>query len=195
MKLEDIINLANQNNGYLTPELVKNNQIYSSYIHRLVIAEELYKVERGIYITRQGIEDEYYINNLKYTNIVYSGDTAIFLNGLSNKQSPEKEVSIAYGMNIPKLEGYTIKQSRKNTFYLGITMIETPFGNKVRCYDKERCICDLFIRPDNYDYEDRVYAINAYKNDYLNFDKLYEYAKKLGVLDKVKSVFEVVAWN
>lgn len=47
MKLEDIINLANQNNGYLTPELIKNNEIYTSYIHRLVIAEELYKVERG----------------------------------------------------------------------------------------------------------------------------------------------------
>jgi len=195
MKLEDIIKIANQNNGYLTPELIKKNSIYTSYIHRLVVSGELFKVERGIYITKQGIEDEYYINNLKYSNIVYSGDTAIFLNGLSNKQSPEKEVSIAREMNTPNLVGYTIKQSRKDTFYLGITMVETPFGNKVRCYDKERCICDLFIRPDNYDYEDRVYAINTYKNEYLNFDKLYNYADKLGVLEKVKSVFEVIAWN
>ncbi len=195
MKLEGIIKLANQNNGYLTPNLIKENGIYTSYIHRLVISEDLFKVERGIYITKQGIEDEYYINNLKYSNIVYSGDTAIFLNGLSNKQSPEKEVSIAYGVNIPKLGEYTIKQTRKDTFYLGITMVETPFGNKVRCYDKERCICDLFIRPDNYDYEDRVYAINTYKKEYLNLDKLYDYASKLGIIEKVKNVFEVVAWN
>ena len=195
MRLEDIIELANLNNGYLTPKLIKDNGIYTSYIHRLVDAGELFRVERGIYITKNGVEDEFYINNLKYSNIVYSGDAAIFLNGLSNKQSPEKEVSISRGMNIPKLEGYTIKQSRKDTFYLGITMVETPFGNKVRCYDKERCICDLFIRPDNYDYEDRIYAINTYKNEYLNFDKLYNYARILGVLDKVKSVFEVVAWN
>ena len=195
MRLEDIIELANLNNGYLTPKLIKDNGIYTSYIHRLVDAGELFRVERGIYITKNGVEDEFYINNLKYSNIVYSGDAAIFLNGLSNKQSPEKEVSISRGMNIPKLEGYTIKQSRKDTFYLGITMVETPFGNKVRCYDKERCICDLFIRPDNYDYEDRVYAINTYKNEYLNFDKLYNYASILGVLDKVKSVYEVVAWN
>ena len=195
MRLEDIIELANLNNGYLTPKLIKDNGIYTSYIHRLVDAGELFRVERGIYITKNGVEDEFYINNLKYTNIVYSGVTAIFLNGLSNMQSPEKEVSISRGMNIPKLEGYTIKQSRKDTFYLGITMVETPFGNKVRCYDKERCICDLFIRPDNYDYEDRVYAINTYKNEYLNFDKLYNYASILGVLDKVKSVYEVVAWN
>ena len=195
MKLENIIAIANLNNGYLTPKLIKENGIYTSYIRRLLNVGELFRVERGIYITKQGVEDEFYINNIKYTNIVYSGDTAIFLNGLSNKQSPEKEVSIARGMGIPKLDGYTIKQSRKDTFYLGITMVETPFGNKVRCYDKERCICDLFIRPDNYDYEDRVYAINTYKNEYLNFDKLYNYARILGVLDKVKSVFEVVAWN
>ena len=195
MRLEDIIELANLNNGYLTPKLIKDNGIYTSYIHRLVDAGELFRVERGIYITKNGVEDEFYINNLKYTNIVYSGVTAIFLNGLSNMQSPEKEVSISPGINIPKLEGYTIKQSRKDTFYLGITMVETPFGNKVRCYDKERCICDLCIRPDNYDYEDRVYAINTYKNEYLNFDKLYNYASILGVLDKVKSVYEVVAWN
>jgi len=44
IKLEDIINLANQNNGYLTPELIKNNEIYTLYIHRFVIAEELYKI-------------------------------------------------------------------------------------------------------------------------------------------------------
>ena len=195
MKLEEIIKLANQNNGYLTPQLIKENGIYTSYIHRLVIEKELFKVERGIYITKQGVEDEFYINNLKYTNIVYSGDTAIFLNGLSNKQHPEKEVSIARGMNTPKLEGYTIRQSRKDTFNLGIIIVETPFGNKVRCYDKERCICDLFMRPDNYDYEDRIYAINTYKNAYLNFDKLYYYANKLGILEKVKTVFEVIGWN
>ena len=195
MKLDNIIAIANLNNGYLTPKLIKENGIYTSYIHRLLNVGELFRVERGIYITKQGVEDEFYINNIKYTKIVYSGDTAIFLNGLSNKQSLEKEVSIARGMGIPKLDGYTIKQSRKDTFYLGITMVETPFGNKVRCYDKERCICDLFLRPDNYDYEDRVYAINTYKNVYLNFDKLYNYARILGVLDKVKSVFEVVAWN
>ena len=195
MKLDNIIAIANLNNGYLTPKLIKENGIYTSYIHRLLNVGELFRVERGIYITKQGVEDEFYINNIKYTKIVYSGDTAIFLNGLSNKQSLEKEVSIARGMGIPKLDGYTIKQSRKDTFYLGITMVETPFGNKVRCYDKERCICDLFLRPDNYDYEDRVYAINTYKNVYLNFDKLYNYARILGVLDKVKSVFEVVAWS
>ena len=55
MKLEGIIKLANQNNGYLTPNLIKENGIYTSYIHRLVISEDLFKVERGIYITKQGI--------------------------------------------------------------------------------------------------------------------------------------------
>ena len=99
-----------------------------------------------------------------------------------------------YGTHVPKIDGVVIRQSRSRHFCLRITEIETAFGNKVICYNKERCICDLFIRPNNYDYEDRVYAIEEYKTNYLNFDKLYEYAKLLGVYKIVKSVFEVVGW-
>ena len=195
MRIEEIINIANSNNGYLTPQIIKQNKIEYTYISRLLKKNILIKVASGVYITDQGVEDVFYINSVRFSKLVYSGDTAIFLNGLSNKQYPDYEATVPYGANFPKVEGFVIKQSRKESFYLGIVEIETPFGNKVRCYDKERCICDLFIRPDNYDYEDRVYAINTYKNNCLKFDKLYDYAKKLGVYEKVKNVFEVVGWN
>ncbi len=195
MKQEEIIKIANQNNGYLTPNIIKSNNIDSSYISRLVKKGMLTKIASGIYITDYGVEDVFYINSVRFSKIVYSGDAAIFLNGLSNKQYPEMEASIPYGTFFPKIEGFTIKQTRKDTFYLGISDVQTPFGNVVRCYDKERCICDLFIRADYYDYEDRVYAINEYKNRYLNFDKLYDYAEKLGVIKEVRNVFEVIGWN
>ena len=195
MTEKDILDISNNNNGYLYSDLLKQYNIDSSYISRLAKKGEITKVAPGIYITKKTIEDEFYINSIRYSKIVYSGDTAIFLNGLSNKQFPELEASIPYGTHIPKIEGFIVRQSRSQNFSLGIAEIETPFGNKVRCYDKERCICDLFIRPDNYDYEDRVYAIKEYKNNYLNFDKLYEYAKILGVYEIVRSVFEVVGWN
>ena len=75
----------------------------------------------------------------------------MFLNNLSNKQSPIREFTIPYGTNVPKIEGYNVKYDRKDSFDLGVEEIETPLGNKVRCYNKERCICDLFIRSDYYD--------------------------------------------
>lgn len=195
MKKEDIIDIANDNNGYIYSRLVKENNIPTSLISRLEKEGFLTKLSRGVYITRQGVEDELFILSLTYSRIVYSGETALFLNGLSHKQSPIYEYSIPYGTFAPKIDGFNIKYSRKKTFATGITEVETSFGNKVRCYDKERCICDLFIRPDYYDYEDRVYAINEYKNNYINLKKLYEYAKELNVYDEVRNVFEVIGWN
>ncbi len=195
MNKQEVLNIANENNGYIFSDIVKKNNIPTSLITRLVKNGQLEKIDRGIYISKNGVEDELFINSIKYSRIVYSGETALFLNGLSNKQTPIYEYSIPYGTNKPFIEGYKVRYSRKKTFYLGIIEIETPFGNKVRSYDKERCICDLFVHMDDFDYEDRVFAINEYKNKYLDFKKLYDYANKLGVYEKVSNVFEVIGWN
>jgi predicted transcriptional regulator of viral defense system len=195
MTKQDVVDIANKNNGYLYSKVIKENDIPTSYIVRLVKEGVLAKVARGVYVSEAGVEDELFINSIKYNRIIYSGETALFLNGLSNKQTFSREFSIPFGTHVPVINGYAVKYSRKKTFSLGSTEVKTPFGNKVRCYDKERCICDLFIRPDDYDYEDRVYAINEYKSKYLDFKKLYEYARQLGVYQKVQNVFEVIGWN
>ena len=195
MKLEDIIKLADENNGYLYGTLIKKNHIPRTYISRLFEKGVLHRVASGIYISDRGIEDGFYTQHLRFSNLVYSGDTALFLNGLSNRQSPDYEASFPYGTTAPKIEGFRVRQSRKATFELGIAEIETPFGNLVKAYDKERCICDLFLRPDEYDVEERAFAINEYRARFLNLEKLYAYAKQLNVYREVKNVFEVLAWK
>lgn len=191
---DDILKLASENNGYIYSELIKQNNIKTIYISRLVLEGKLKKVARGIYITKDGIEDDLFILSLQYKKMVYCGETALFLNQLSNKQFPTYEALFPYGYN-NKVDRVKMRYTRKESYSIGIDNIKTMFGNLVKSYDKERCICDLFINPDKYDYEDRVYAINEYKNNYLNFDKLYSYAKQLGVYDEVKNVFEVIGWN
>lgn len=195
MNKEKVMEIVNENNGYLYSSIIKNNKIPTIYISRLVAENKLYKVARGVYISELGIIDDYFINSLIYSKIIYSGESALFLNNLSNKQYSNNEISIPYGSSSPKINGYKVVVSRKNTINIGITTVETSYGNKVKSYDKERCICDLFVRQTHYDYEDRVFAINEYKNKYLNLKKLYEYAKVLNVYDEVKNVFEVISWN
>ena len=195
MKSEDIIKLANEHNGYLYGAIIKEHRIPRTYVCRLHKQGKLHRVASGIYITENGVEDVFFIQRLRFGNLVFSGDTALFLNGLSNRQSPDYEASFPYGTSLPKIEGFRIRQSRKASFALGVTEVETPFGNFVKAYDRERCICDLFLRPDEYDAEERAFAIGEYKLRFLNLDKLYAYAKQLGVFEKVKNVFEVVVWN
>lgn len=195
MKKEDIIKISNENNGYLYSDIIKKNRIDTIYISRLAKEGMLSKVARGIYITKNGVEDYYFINCILYSKIVFSGESALYLNNLSNKQYVNNEVTIPYGSSSPKIKNCKVVVSRKSDFSVGIINVDSPFGNKIRTYDKERCICDLFIRPDFYDFEQRAFAINEYKKNYLNIKKLYEYAKILKVYNEVKNVFEVIGWN
>lgn len=190
MDKNNIIEIANKNNGYLYKDLIKEYGIDTIYITRLVKENKLTKVSRGIYITDQGVSDFMYIMHLKYSNLIFSGETALYLNGLSKKREPNYEAFVPYGTNIQKIDSLSIKYTRKDTFDLGAELIDTAFRNKVKCYNRERCICDLFVRSNIYTIEDKAYAITTYKKKYLNLEKLYEYATELGVLDLVKKEFE-----
>lgn len=188
-----ILEIANKNNGYINREIINEYNIPSIYLSRLVKDGKLKRIHRGIYILSGYAEDEFYIYSSLYSKLVYSKETALYLNNLSNRQFTGYYVTFPYGTNLPKINNFVVEQTRKKTYDLGIEYIETPYGNKVRCYNKERCICDLFINE--YDFEDKIYAINKYKNNYLDFEKLYDYANQLGILEKVKNIFEVIGWN
>lgn len=192
---DKVIVLAGQNKGYINSKILKEHGIPNVYLTRLVKDKRLEKVCKGIYVIPDTVVDQFYIYALKYRHIVYSGETALFLNGLSSKQSSPVEITLPYGVNVPRIDGVTVIVSRSDNVGLGVTLLETPFGNEVRSYDMERSICDLFIRPDHYDAEDRNFAIKEYSRHNLNLEKLYNYAKQLKVYEKIKNVFEVISWN
>lgn len=195
MDKDEVCLLAKQHHGYLYTKILKEYGIPSVYLTRLVREKRLEKAYKGIYVTPETVVDMYFVYSLKYPNIVYSGETSLFLNGLSSKQSVGMEITLPYGVNVPKIDGAKIIVSRKSNVRLGISVLETPFGNEVKSYDRERSICDLFLRTDHYDSEDMNYAIREYTRSYLDFEKLYAYAKHLNVYEKVKNVFEVISWN
>ena len=75
---------------------------------------------------------------------------------------------------------------------MGLTEIETPYGNKVRVYDIERCICDIIRSRNRMDLEHIKYSIRSYiKRKDKNINKLSEYAEKLGVKEEVMNYIEI----
>ncbi|MFA6843176.1 MAG: type IV toxin-antitoxin system AbiEi family antitoxin domain-containing protein [Bacilli bacterium] len=191
-----ILEIAKQNNGYVTRKKLTENNIPTINLTRLVKEGQLIRVYKGIYLLKGYIEDMFYIYNEVYSKIVYTRETALYLNGMSNRQFTYYSAALPFNTTTPKIKNFKFFKTRKETFNLGIEQVRTSYGNLVRCYDKERCICDLFIYDDyDYDYEDRVYAINEYINNYLDLEKLYRYARRLNIYSKVKSVFEVIGWN
>lgn len=183
-----------QRNGYILAKDLKENNIPSVYLTRLERMNEITKVHRGIYVLNDVVEDQLYIKALTYSDLIFTNRTALYLNELSNRQLTEIDVAFPFGRNTT-CYGLNSFISRKEIVYnTGITEVLTPSGNLVKCYDKERCICNLFMY-NVFDEEEKAYAILEYKRKYLNLDKLYEYAKILGCYYQIKNIFEVIIWD
>lgn len=188
-----IINL--NKNGYIFTKVLKDNNIPTVYLTRLCKKGLIKKVTSGVYILSDYIEDEFYINYLKNKDLIYTNNTALYLQELTPKQFENYQVNFLYGKNVSNVKNLDYKVLRNKSIYeLGKEFVLTPMGNLVPCYDKERSICNIFML-DFCDEEVKAFAIKEYKNKYLNINKLYDYAKKLNVYDDVKNIFEVLLWD
>ena len=66
-------------------------------------------------------------------------------------------------------------------------------GNKVKCYNLERTIIDIIISNKTLDTESRNKAVReCIKSKNFDYDLMLEYAKKMKVYDKIKTIMDVV---
>ena len=131
----------------------------------------------------------------KSKNAIYSNMTALYLHGFSNRIPIKYDITINNGYN-----GSLQKQSNVNLFYtkrelleLGVIDYKLESGNVIKVYDLEKTICDIIRNKKKIDAEIFNRAIREYyysKNK--NTLKLYEYAKKMNIYEKVRNTFEVL---
>lgn len=187
---ETIINYMKNNKGYITNKAVKDMGIPTIYLTRMVKNNELNKVKRGIYVLPHVFEDELYTYYLKYQKIIYTGNTALVLNGMSNRSLRRIECNVLYNYNTHRIMEIDVYRVNEMVYNLGKVFIETDFGNMVPTYDKERVLCDIFAH-DYLDSEALNYAIKSARSNKIDYEKLYEYAIKLNVYQKIKLLLEL----
>lgn len=188
--IKTIIDYMEKNNGYITNKAVKGMGIPTVYLTRMVNKKQVNKVDRGIYVLPTIFEDELYTYYLRYQKIIYSGNTALVLNGMSNRSLRDIEANVTYNYNTHRITEIDVFRVNDTVYNLGKVFIETEFGNQVPTYDKERVLCDIFIQ-DNLDSEALNYAIKSARSKKINYEKLYEYAIKLNVYEKIKLLLEL----
>lgn len=188
---EKLKNILNDNNGYVTTKLLEANGIKKQYIPSFIEKNLLKKIAHGIYINPEIIEDEYYILQLRYKDIVFSYNTAFHLLGLSER--------VPYNLDVTTIQGKKMMSDAKvhyvvrNKFNMGIIEVESPYGNPIKIYNAERCICDMLKNPDQYEIELYNKIINNYfKGKGKNLILLDEYAKYFNVYEKLSNIMEVL---
>lgn len=109
---------------------------------------------------------------------------------MSNTSIREIEANIPFNYNPHRIENIKIKRVNSKLYNLGKTFLKTSFGNLVPTYDKERVICDIYAKND-LDLESVSFAINKAISTGIDYEKLYEYSKQIGVYEQVKYIWEI----
>ena len=196
MKINSVILEAiKKNNNIITTEQVVKLG-FSRYLLAKYEKEGLLDRERqGVYILPDAVHDDMYTLMLRSNKIVFSHDTALFLNGLSERTPFVHSVTISNNTRVSKVvrEECVCYYVKPELYELGMTVRKTTFGNEVRCYDAERTICDLLRSRNRVDEETVISAIKNYAaSSSKNLNLLGEYASKFGVDKTLKRYMEVL---
>ncbi len=193
-------------NSIILEEIKKNNNMittaqavelgFSRYLLSKYEKEGLLERERqGVYILPDSVHDDMYTLMLRSRKIIFSHDTALFLNGLSERTPFVHSVTIPNNTRVSKVirEECTCYYVKPELHQIGAITRKTTLGNVVRCYNAERTICDLLRSRNRLDEET---VISAIKNYAASSDKdlnlLAVYASQFGVDRELKRYMEVL---
>ena len=163
----------------------------TNYVREGVLA----RCGHGYYTMPDTVEDDMYLVMLRSKHIVFSHETALFLNGLSDRTPFIHAVTIPSTAAIPpSIKGmckcYYVNPELHD---LGLTEKKTTLGNIVRCYDPERTICDIIRSRSRMDEETVIAAIKNYGAcKEKNLNNLGKYAEQFRVSKEVRRYMEVV---
>ena len=149
----------------------------------------------GYYTMPDAIEDDMYLVMLRSKHIIFSHETALFLNGISERTPFVHSVTIPSNAAIPssikdQCKCYYVKAELHE---IGLTEKETTFGNLVRCYNTERTICDILKKRNRMDEETVIAAIKNYsKLKDKNLHNLGKYAELFNITERVRQYMEVL---
>lgn len=155
----------------------------------------LQRIRRGVYILADSTHDDLYTVSLISNNLVFSHETALFLNGLSDRTPFMHSITIPTKTTIPQSlkDECAFYYIKPELYSVGIIEKKTTFGNTVKCYNAERTICDILRSRNRLDEETVIGGIRNYANSTeKDLNLLAKYAKLFRVWNLLKRYMEVL---
>lgn len=187
--------LIEKHNGTLLSSDIDRYQIPRIYLTMMVAEGKLERVNRGVYVSVDHVEDEMYAMQTKYPKLIYSHETALFMHGLSDRTPFEYSATVQSGYKVVTniAERFKIFYIKNELHELGVENVYSPFGNIIRVYSIERTICDILRSRNRIDIQIINKALKQFvKLNTVDYTLLMEYAKKMKVNNVVKNYLEVL---
>ena len=191
---EKFINIINQNNGIITAKEAEKKGISRVYLKKMTDEGLIQRIEFGIYTTDKFIYDEYYIFELKHSNIVFSYNTALYLQDMTERTPTKMDVTTKRNTNLSAYKNkINLYRVNDEILDLGKCKIKTIYGNTVTAYNLERTVCDIINNKSTIDIEIANKSIRkCIKSQKFNANKMFEYAEKMKMYDKIKNYMEAI---
>ena len=187
--------LLQENKGVIRTSDAVTAGVSRVSFYEYVKERELEKVFQGTFVSKDAWIDSMYLVSLRYSQAIFSHDTALYLHNLTDREPLQYSVTVKSGYNNTKLLEANLKpyNIKKDLFELGKTTILTPFGNVVAVYDRERTICDILRSRNKIEVQTFQEAIKGYfqSND-KNLRLLWKYAKIFKVEKLLSKYTEVL---
>lgn len=193
--IKKIKKIINEQNGTLLSSDLDKYEIPRTYLSMMVAEGDIERIDRGIYVLSDALEDEMYIMQRKYSNLIYSHETALFFHGISDRTPFEYTATVPSGYKVvDKIsERFKIYYIKKDLHSMGITELKTTLGNTIRIYNLERTICDILRSRNRMDIQIFSDALKrAAKKKDLDNILLLDYARKLKVENLLNTYMEVL---
>ena len=195
MKEKTLDSYLEENNGYYRIADVRQLGVSKSEAQQFVKDEGLSRVAHGVYCSEDAWPDRLYLLQLRNRKIIFSHETALYLHGLADGESKQPVVTVKRGYNASHLKADNVEVHTviADWFDIGAATTETSFGNSVRVYDKERCICDIIREKKRMDIQVfQTAMITYFKDPDKDIHKLMQYASRFGIQEKMRQYTEVL---
>ena len=193
--MNNLQEISLSNNGIITNEAAGKKNISRALLSLMAEDGRLNRVAKGVYTLPEIIPDELYILSLFSENVVFSHETALFYNGLSERTPFKHSYTLPQGKRLSSgfSKEFKCHYSKIDFFDLGKITVKTSFGNPIPCYDAERTICDIIKDKNKTDPEVYLSALKMYsKSENKNLKNLSLYAQKMNLEKKIRDALEVI---
>lgn len=196
MKSLDILReISNENNGLILTKTAIEKGVTRSNLSKLCDGGKITRIANGQYVLPDELNDELLSLQIRSKYIIFSHETALFLNGISERTPFEHTVTIPTSKTLsPSLsEECKIYYIKDELHELGKVQLATPMGNKVWAYDMDRTICDIVRSRNRMADETFIASIKNYAvSSDKNLANLSNYAGKMKILSQVRQYLEVL---
>lgn len=194
-KSDELIEIVKKYNGTITSEQVVKEGFSRGSLKYLADKGIIDRSARGVYILPDMLDDELFNLQARYKKGIFSGETALFLNDLTDRTPNRFQMTFPLNYNTTNLKEENVKciRIKENLYDLGVVDIRTPGGNIVKAYGVERTLCDILRGHNNTDIQIVSEAFKRYaKIDNKNITLLSEYSKIFRVEKRIRSYLEVL---